>query len=124
VKDGFHHVALRAADVDETTEFYARVLGLAVVRDARPRSVWLAAGDRAVLMIEARQPGEPAIPAGSMELFVLAVTAERKAAVRALATNGGFFDGETEHTVYLRDPDGRRVGVSTFELPEMQTVKR
>jgi catechol 2,3-dioxygenase-like lactoylglutathione lyase family enzyme len=124
VKAGFHHVALRAADVDATAEFYRRVLGLPVVRDARPRSVWLAAGDGAVLMVEARSAGEPAIPAGSMELFALAVTAERKAEIRALAIGGGFFDGETEHTVYVRDPDRRRVGVSTFALPDTPEATR
>ena len=111
-----HHLALRSADLEKTAAFYRETLGLRVVRDNLPRSLWLGLGAGAVLMIEAREPGEPSIPAGSRELFAVRVENERKAQIRALAVAEGFFDGETEHTVYLRDPDGRRVGVSTADL--------
>jgi catechol 2,3-dioxygenase-like lactoylglutathione lyase family enzyme len=111
-----HHVALRATDVESTVTFYKSMLGLAEVRSARPRSVWLGLADDAVLMIEARATGEPAIPAGSLELISFRVTEVRKAEIRDAARARGCFDGETPHTVYLRDPDGRRIGVSTHPL--------
>ena len=112
-----HHLALRASDLEKTVAFYSKVLGLAEVRAERPRSVWLGFADGSVLMIEARGPAEPAIPAGSLELIAFRVAEGEKAAIRAMAMNIGCFDGETPHTVYLRDPDGRRVGLSTFPLP-------
>ena len=111
-----HHVALRAQDVEATVAFYKDVLGFAEARSARPGSVWLGLADGAVLMVEARAKGEPAIPAGSMELLAFRVSDETKRSVRATARARGCFDGETEHTVYLRDPDGRRIGVSTHPL--------
>ncbi len=109
-----HHIALRTTDVDALVSFYTEVLGLRVVRDARPLSVWLAIDEGSVLMIEKRGPGEPAIAQGSMEMFAVAVTAQQKAAIRAVAAQRGCLDGETEHTLYLRDLDGRRVGASNY----------
>ena len=38
-------------------------------------------------------------------------------AIAARARERGCDDGATEHTRYLRDPDGRRVAVSTYPLP-------
>jgi hypothetical protein len=67
-------------------------------------------------MIEARGPAEPAIPSGSLELIAFRVSDKDKLAIKTMALNIGCFDGETPHTVYLRDPDGRRVGVSTYPL--------
>jgi hypothetical protein len=91
-------------------------LGLEIVRDTRPKSVWLGLADGAVMMIEARRGQEPPIPPGSMELVAFRVTAAEKDRVRDLTRARGCFDGETAHTVYFRDPDGRRVGVSTHPL--------
>jgi catechol 2,3-dioxygenase-like lactoylglutathione lyase family enzyme len=111
-----HHLALRAADVEATVSFYKQLLGLGELRSERPRSVWLGLGDGAILMVEARSTGEPAISPGSLELAAFRVDDERKGAIRAFALERGCFDGETAYTVYLRDPDGRRVGVSTYPL--------
>ena len=46
-----HHLALRSADIEALAEFYGEVFDLAVVRDSRPRSLWLGIGDEAVLML-------------------------------------------------------------------------
>jgi len=111
-----HHIAIRAANVDATLAFYTTMLRLEIVRDQRPRSVWLGLTDGSVFMIEARGAGEPSVPAGSLELVAFRVSPDDKAAVRERAIRASCFDGETEHTVYLRDPEGRRLGVSTFPL--------
>jgi glyoxylase I family protein len=111
-----HHIAIRAADVDAVLAFYRTMLGLEIARDHRPRSVWLRLSGASVLMIEARGAAEPAVPAGSLELVAFRVSAEEKTAMRERAIRAGCFDGETEHTVYLRDPEGRRLAVSTFPL--------
>ena len=111
-----HHLALRAADVDVTATFYRCMLALEIVRDERPRALWLGLADGSVVMVEARGAGEPAPSPGSLELFALEVTEDAKARIRRLAIEAGCFDGETAHTVYVRDPDGRRVGASTYPL--------
>lgn len=116
-----HHLAFRTSDIDGLVRFYREVLGFAEVRDSRPRSVWLAVGDDAVLMVEARDAGEPSIPGASMELTAFATDPQGRARVREEALRRGCFDGETDFTVYLRDPDGRRVGVSEFVFDRNRT---
>jgi len=111
-----HHIALRTGDVEGLAAFYRDVLGLEAVLDRRPRSVWLALDERSVLMIEAKEPGEPPVPPRSMELVAFAVDEAARDTIREEARRRGCLDGETAFTVYLRDPDGRRVGVSTHPL--------
>jgi len=111
-----HHLAMRSTDVVALATFYRRMFGMAVVRDALPRSLWLGLGGDAVLMIEAREAGEPAPPPGSRELVALRVDAATRDQVRQRARDSACYDGETGFTVYLRDPEGRRLAVSTYEF--------
>ena len=113
-----HHLAFRTGDLEGLCRFYREVLGIREARDARPRSIWLALDGPAALMIEARREDEPSYPGGSSELVAFAVTAAERAMIEAKAKALGCFDGRTEHTSYLRDPEGRRVGVSTHPLDE------
>jgi catechol 2,3-dioxygenase-like lactoylglutathione lyase family enzyme len=103
-----HHVALRTASLPPLEEFYRSVLGFTVVRrdDARC-TVWLDAGD-SVLMLERAEPGEPPVLRGSMELLAFAV--DDKEAWRSRVA----VEAETAHTLYFRDPDGRRLAVSSY----------
>jgi catechol 2,3-dioxygenase-like lactoylglutathione lyase family enzyme len=110
-----HHVALRTADVARLERFYAGVLGLPVMkRDAARGSVWLDASG-SVIMLESAKEGEPAVPAGSMELLAFSVESLDLWRQR-LAAVGMAIEGETAHTLYFRDPDGRRVGVSDYSF--------
>ncbi len=103
-----HHVALRTRDLARLEHFYATVLGLRVMRrDDERGSVWLDAGG-AVLMLERSGAGEPGVPDGTMDLVAFAV--EDKEAWRSRVSA----EAETEHTLYFRDPDGRRVAVSSY----------
>jgi catechol 2,3-dioxygenase-like lactoylglutathione lyase family enzyme len=111
-----HHLALRARDVEVTARFYTELLGLEEVRAERPRTVWLGLAEGGVLMVEATSDGEPRVPVGSMDLFAFRVTDAERRTIREASRARGCFDGETTHTVYLRDPDGRRVAVSTHPL--------
>jgi catechol 2,3-dioxygenase-like lactoylglutathione lyase family enzyme len=111
-----HHLALRTPDVSRLVTFYRAWFGLDVARDAAPRAVWLALDPMAVLMIEQAQPGEPGIPGGSLELLALALSSEERAALRERLVRAGLLEAETQHTLYFRDPDGRRVGVSSYPL--------
>jgi glyoxylase I family protein len=103
-----HHVAFRTTDLPRLERFYRDVLGFAVLRrdDARG-SVWLDA-DGAVLMLERAEPGEPPVPPASRELVAFAVDDRETWRSRVDV------EAETAHTLYFRDPDGRRLAVSSY----------
>jgi catechol 2,3-dioxygenase-like lactoylglutathione lyase family enzyme len=109
-----HHVAFRTEDLDVLEQFYTAVLGLAVVKRALGRSVWLDAGG-SILMLERRGAGEPSVPVDSMELVAFAIAARDRADVAArLASAGLRIEARTAYTLYVRDPDGRRIGLSSY----------
>ncbi len=110
-----HHLALRTADVAALERFYVDVLGLQVTSRTE-RSIWLDASGT-ILMLERAEPGESSPPPASLELTCFEITAsERDAARRRLGAAGVPIEAETEFTMYFRDPDGRRVGLSHFEF--------
>ncbi len=104
-----HHVALRTDDLERLERFYAGTLGLVVTRRQDARSVWLDAGGT-ILMLERREPGEPAVDPRSMEMFAFTVEPARAHALGAAVA----IEGRTASTLYVRDPDGRRVGLSSW----------
>jgi glyoxylase I family protein len=141
-----HHIALRTADLARLESFYVNVVGLAVVPAAARAGpggdrVWLAAGT-AVLMLERAGEGEgegegddegerEGVAPATMDLLAFAgddaendagaVGAKAHASAietwRArLASAGVRVEAETAHTLYFRDPDGRRVALSTHPL--------
>ena len=61
-------------------------------------------------MLEPAGPGEPAVPRGTMDLVAFAV--DDKETLRARVD----VEAETAHTLYFRDPDGRRVALSDYRL--------
>jgi len=119
-----HHLALRVADVERSRAFYAGLLGLRELRRSRDetglRSVWLAAGNT-VLMLERRLAGAGA-EAGSGHLLAFDVRPEAGAGgglaawEQRLQAAGVALDGRSEKTLYVRDPDGHRVGLSVHAL--------
>lgn len=116
--NGVHHLAFRTRRLDALTDFYREVMGLAVVRSA-PDRVWLDLGRGAVLMLEAALPDEPEVPAGSMDFMALGADADGvEALARRCATRGVPVEHRSTWTVYVRDPDGRRVGASCYPFPE------
>lgn len=108
-----HHLALRTADINALAGFYVEALGLVIVR-RQARSIWLDMGP-ARLMIEQMNADEPAIDPGSMEMFALRIDPSERPVIKArLKRLGVAVEAETEHTTYFRDPDGRRLGVSSY----------
>lgn len=123
--DGAHHLALLVEDLPRAEAFYAGLLGLPVLRrwpaeDARgDRSVWLDAGGL-VLMLERADPAAArrAEGAGGWHLFALAIAPVDRAAVRGRLEAGGHpVEAETGFTLYVRDPEGNRVGLSHWPEP-------
>ena len=112
-----HHLAVRASDPETVAAFYSGVLGLPELRRSEDatglRAVWVQAGDM-VLMIERSLKGEgPA--AGSGHVFVFAVE-DLTAWERRLEAAGVAVDDRTEATLYVRDPEGHRVGLSVYPM--------
>jgi catechol 2,3-dioxygenase-like lactoylglutathione lyase family enzyme len=112
-----HHLALRVADPERSLVFYAGLLGLPELRrfqeSGAVRSIWLRAGDT-VVMLEKRLAGNGQA-AGSGHLLAFAVP-DLPAWERRLAAAGVAVEERTAHTLYLRDPDGHRVGLSVFSF--------
>jgi glyoxylase I family protein len=108
-----HHLALRTQDLARLRSFYVEALGLVVSQEAEA-SVWLHLGE-AILMLEVAAEGEPVIADKAIDLIAFAVDPEERAALElTLAARGVPIEGRTEFTIYFRDPDGRRVGVSHY----------
>ncbi len=109
-----HHIALRTQDLVRLERFYVDVLDLRVKRRNAERSVWLDAGDT-IVMLERAEENEPPIPKTSQEFFAFAIGPEQKLTFRQkLEAAGVVIEHETQATIYFRDPDGRRVGLSHF----------
>jgi glyoxylase I family protein len=109
-----HHIAMRTRRVEALESFYAGLLGLLQVQRDGQRSVWLRAGE-SIVMIEQAEDGEPPLPAGSLELVAFAVTLEELDHFRVLLAEQHVpIEAETAYTIYFRDPDGRRIGLSHF----------
>jgi glyoxylase I family protein len=124
---GFHHLAIQVRDLAATERFYRKVLGLAVIKrwpahdgnvDAE-RSVWLDVGDGAFLALERVAGGataaEDAARAERPGLHLVALRIERSARedwAQRLAAAGVAVEARTAFTLYVRDPEGNRVGLS------------
>jgi len=115
-----HHIALRTADVRGLAVFYREMIGLPDAErpsGGRADTVWLSAG-AVLVMIEPREAGEAGVPNGSMELVAFAISpADRACVEERLARGRVVIEARTAFTLYLRDPDGRRVGLSHFPEP-------
>ncbi|MBA3549985.1 MAG: VOC family protein [Nannocystis sp.] len=119
--NGMHHLALRVADPELSARFYGELLGLPELArhhedDGRVRAVWLKLGG-SVLMLERKL-----LPAGAHEgsahVLVLAADPDDGDALatwaqRLAAANVTVVE-RTGFTLYFHDPDGHRLGVSTF----------
>jgi catechol 2,3-dioxygenase-like lactoylglutathione lyase family enzyme len=112
-----HHLAFRTPDLARLERFYVEALGLAVVRRQEGRSVWLDA-EGALLMLELSEGDETSPAPGSKELVAFAVAADSRASCTArLARVGVGVEASTDYTLYVRDPDGRRIGLSSYPAP-------
>lgn len=112
-----HHLALRTHDVDRALAFYRDVLQLPLWPAQAGSGVWLALGS-AVLMIEQAGSDEPTPNLASRDLLALDAPGGDLPQARARLTRLGVtIEAQTAHTLYFRDPDGRRVALSVFAFP-------
>jgi glyoxylase I family protein len=121
VTPSFHHVAIQCEDLARCESFYRDVLGLELVRrwpsdSGGDRSVWLAIGDGFLALERAdRAPEMPPWRDGraGVHLVALRIAREERAGWEArLRARGVEIVHRTRWTLYLRDPEGNRVGLS------------
>jgi catechol-2,3-dioxygenase len=116
-----HHLAIQVHDLPVVTDFYARVLGLVVLGRPREGAVWLALGEGAVLMLEQCAEAPAKVPfrdarAGFHLLAIAIAPEERDAWEERLAAHGVEVVARTDYTLYVRDPEGNRIGLSTLDV--------
>ena len=110
-----HHLALRVRDLETCRRFYAETLGLEVM-ESHAHSIWFRAGD-VVLMLEQSLRGRGS-DEGSGHVLALAVE-ELLPWEERLAAAGIPIDDRTPKTLFLRDPEGHRVALSTYRFPSV-----
>ena len=108
-----HHIAFRTDDLAALERFYADVIGLAVSR-RNEKSIWLdAAGS--IVMLERRGASEPRIDRASLEMVAFTVPAGSGASLETKLRSASIaIESRTPYTLYVRDPDGRRIGLSSY----------
>jgi catechol 2,3-dioxygenase-like lactoylglutathione lyase family enzyme len=114
---GVHHIAIKVADLRACERFYTDELGLRKQSEQPGRSVWLELGEGVLLMLE---QGEGTADAGPLEdracglhLVALRIArADRVAWAARLQVAGA-----TAYTLYVRDPEGNRIGLSHWPEP-------
>jgi glyoxylase I family protein len=135
---GAHHLAIKVRDLGLAERFYVGVLGLRVARrwpsasGAGDRSIWLQLGDDpgagqgadAFLALEtlADAPADRA-PDADVErpghhLVAFRIAREHRADWEArLAAAGTVISHRSDYTLYFRDPEGNRLGLSHHPDP-------
>ena len=114
-----HHIAIQVSDLARARTFYVEVLGLPEVR-RQSHAVWVEAAGT-LLMLE-HCPDQTAPPPWQSEraglhLLALAIEVGSREVWRArLLAAGAPLEGETAFTLYTRDPDGTRIGLSSYPL--------
>ncbi len=118
---GLHHVAIQCAELERCERFYREVLGLEVLRrwpgeGGLDRAVWLALEGGGFLALEragAAAEGRPwRDPRAGLHLVALRIDVGGRPGWEARLTAAGVeVVHRTRWTLYLRDPEGNRIGL-------------
>lgn len=121
-----HHVAVKAWNVTALAEFYVTVFGMAQERSFHDeyglRSVWLTFGSTRMMVERSEEGGVTnrsfsEDPTG-LHLIAFSILPEERALWREhLGRKGCEIAHETEHTLYVQDPEGNRIGLSSWSAP-------
>lgn len=119
---GFHHLAIQVQDLERSLRFYRDLLGLEELArypfpDGSLRSVWVALPGGGFLALEKVDgtPEERLFRHETPGLFLLTLRIapeDRPELLSSLAKAGIAVNHESRWTVYVRDPEGNRIGFS------------
>lgn len=112
-----HHIAIQVRELERARAFYVDVLGLAEVR-RQAHAIWVDA-EGIIVMLERCDDAAGAPPwsdaRAGLHLLALTIGADERGTWRArLLAAGAPLLGETAFTLYTRDPDGTRIGLSSY----------
>ncbi|PJZ68475.1 glyoxalase [Leptospira perolatii] len=109
-----HHIAIATKDVSALREYYLSLPGLNWERDqvtelGELRSTWFQSGNSRIMIekeIECKGP------------YALIFDGSDKSLRKKVElTFGKSFESRTDYTVYFRDPDGNKIGYSSYPDP-------
>ncbi|TMB99400.1 MAG: VOC family protein [Chloroflexi bacterium] len=119
------HVAITVSDIARSRDWYREVLGL----ERRFEDEWgdvptmMCAGDTCVALFPAPVPGAKPAPVGemlSMSHFAFRVDRQNferaRENFRQLSVDIRFADHGASHSVYIYDPDGHQIEITTYEI--------
>jgi catechol 2,3-dioxygenase-like lactoylglutathione lyase family enzyme len=120
---GLDHVALVVSDMDRSIAWYEDVLAMerrfADVWNGRGDPVVLCNGDACVALFEPVE-GDALSADGVNRHFAIRLDRANFAAVRAAlderGTDAELWDHTICHSVYIRDPDGHQVELTTYDV--------
>jgi glyoxylase I family protein len=126
---GIHHLAIQVQDLARCESFYRDLLGLPVLRrwprdgGGGDRSVWLDLGAGSFLALEVVGAGDTSPDQHDdrpgLHLLALRIAGEQRAFWVDRLTSAGFpIYRRTPYTIYVRDPEGNRIGLSHWPDPE------
>lgn len=121
------HVALTVRDIERSVAWYRDVLGLArhfeEVWGDFPAVLGTGQGALALFPVKGTDPKGPPGP-DTLCFRHVAFSVDRRnfeGARRALSDKGiefEFQDHDVAHSIYVRDPDGHQIEITTYELAE------
>lgn len=128
---GAHHLAIQVVDLQAVERFYVQVLGLVVTRrwpgaaGSGDRSVWIELSDESFLALE-RVSGPVAEDdphRSGLHLIALGIAVQQRDAwLERFAACGVPLERASPYTLYVRDPEGNRVGLSHWPHPAAESA--
>jgi catechol 2,3-dioxygenase-like lactoylglutathione lyase family enzyme len=117
-----HHVAIQVNDLERAVRWYRDLFELPVLKewpddDGRVRAVWLKLSDDAFVALErCSGKGQPSgwwHPDPGIHVLSLRIAADERARwEQRLSERGVPVDHRSKWTLFLRDPEGNRIGLS------------
>lgn len=124
--EGLDHVAIGVTDVERSQRFYSEILGLERVHDAWEVPVVMAAeGTGIAIFPEDLHPSSTPddVDAPAVRILHVAFRVDRagfeeaRIALDDAGVEARFSDHGISHSLYLSDPDGHQIELTTYELP-------
>lgn len=122
--EGFDHVAIAVRDVERSVAWYTDVLGL----ERRFEDEWgsypaaVCAGDACLAIFPVEGEGKPPPGHDTITMRHFAFRVDRANFERAQETfrergiDFSFSDHGVSHSVYISDPDGHRIEITTYDV--------
>ena len=119
------HVGLRCASPEATKEWYVKILGFEHVFPDSEAPIFLRLGSTYLTLFPQKENEQPAANGRAWHLALRAATyADFRSAQAELQAKGVSFqfqDHEISHSIYLFDPDGFLLEITTYDIPKDET---